>query len=43
MLIIYILMKYICIVIVAGWYCDRKAVSLFTDKEMDGQNGQTDK
>lgn len=43
MLIIYILMKYICIVIMAGWYCDREAFCLFTDKEMDRQNGQTDR
>lgn len=32
MLIIYILMKYIYMVITPGWNCDREAFYLFTDK-----------
>lgn len=35
MSIIYILMKYVCMVITAGWCCEREAFCLFTDKETE--------
>lgn len=41
MLIIYILMKYICMVITAAWHCSREAFCLFTDKEPEDRGGQT--